>query len=77
MASAARALLRTASRSTSLRAMRVIIQNRNSTVKALLRPDKALISTATLVTSPNENSENNRPSSRNVGAPGGCGTSSL
>ena len=57
-------------RSTSLRAMRVIIQNRNSTVKALLSPDRALMSTATLVTSPNENSENRRPSSRNSGRAG-------
>ena len=68
---------KSARRSTSLLARRVIIQNKNSTAKAELRPESALMSGATFVTSPNENSDTSRPSSKNVGAPGGCGTSSL
>ena len=54
-----------------------MIQKRNITANPLAVPDKKLISLATMWTSPNENNEINLPSNKNVGAPGGCPTSSL
>ena len=54
-----------------------MIQKRNITAKPLAVPDKKFINLATTCTLPNDNKEIKRPSNKNVGAPGGCPTSSL
>lgn len=60
-----------------LRAMCVIVQNKNKMVKALDRADKALIIIATLAVLLPAKSEKKRANIKNSGAPGGCPTSNL
>ena len=72
-----RAFVISLSGATILRASMVMVQKRNRIEKALEKTETMLIMTATLAVLPNAMKENNRATSPNVGAPGGCPTWSL
>ena len=62
---------------TSFRASKVIDQNKNKDENEEHRTETIFTQKATWVTSDPASIENNRPTNKKKGAPGGCGTISL